>query len=666
MKFVCDSCKAKYQIGDDKVAGKTLRMKCRRCGHMIQVAATVTESSVSQKLPTEPAAGSAAVEPRHPTPPPGHLDPGPLEGGEREEGATVVRPSPLFLFQNDKKPGAPAAPPAPTPSVTGLPRPGGPRIVPPARPSLRSSPPGAMPNASMPGAPMPGAAAAPGAHSPSAPGLYGGFARAVAAPPTQSADPPLPTEDWYVGVGGVPLGPVRLTMLRDKAAQNQVDADSLVWREGFDEWQPVKSFPALLALVEEARQTRMSRTSLPAVTPPPSAVSPASALARTPAAPGVPNARPGGALPVIAASPAPAIVIPDAAPSLPFDLVRQTPAPGTQDPRSPASSLGVVAAQSSPKPEVVSDPFAPPTVASAAEVIGDPFNPRASQLGRNGAGPLNVGGPAAGAAANGSATNGAANGGFGYGLTTTVGVTKPNDAPPVTPISVPPPAPAKKGLSPAIVAFIAMAAAFGGVAAWALFFRNPKVVYMPAEGGAPTTQQPVVGGAVPPPPTNGTSTATEPAASSVASGAAVAGNPTGGGLRPTGTVKPGETAAPFDTSGFNTGGPGPAPTETSAGGGPLTEGQISGVVSSNTARVRRKCWDQAVAGRSADAPSSVKVTAKLKIAPSGSVSSASASGGNEKFYPGLTSCVQSTVQGWKFPSSDNGGEVVVPFSFNAQ
>ena len=39
MKFVCESCQAKYQIGDEKVAGKTVRMKCRRCGHEIRVRA---------------------------------------------------------------------------------------------------------------------------------------------------------------------------------------------------------------------------------------------------------------------------------------------------------------------------------------------------------------------------------------------------------------------------------------------------------------------------------------------------------------------------------------------------------------------------------------------------------------------------------------------------
>ena len=51
MKFVCENCKAKYQIGDEKVAGKTLRMKCRRCGNMIQVSSAVTESSVSRANP---------------------------------------------------------------------------------------------------------------------------------------------------------------------------------------------------------------------------------------------------------------------------------------------------------------------------------------------------------------------------------------------------------------------------------------------------------------------------------------------------------------------------------------------------------------------------------------------------------------------------------------
>jgi len=39
MRFLCEQCKAKYQIADEKVAGKTVRMKCRKCGHLIEVKA---------------------------------------------------------------------------------------------------------------------------------------------------------------------------------------------------------------------------------------------------------------------------------------------------------------------------------------------------------------------------------------------------------------------------------------------------------------------------------------------------------------------------------------------------------------------------------------------------------------------------------------------------
>ncbi|MGO9709894.1 MAG: zinc-ribbon domain-containing protein, partial [Polyangiaceae bacterium] len=60
MKFLCDQCKAKYQISDDKVAGKTVRMKCRKCGHLIEVRAAVTESSVATTAPSEPPAATAS------------------------------------------------------------------------------------------------------------------------------------------------------------------------------------------------------------------------------------------------------------------------------------------------------------------------------------------------------------------------------------------------------------------------------------------------------------------------------------------------------------------------------------------------------------------------------------------------------------------------------
>src|SRR6185295_7735641 len=61
MKFLCENCKAKYQIADEKVAGRTVRMKCRKCGHMIEVEASVTETSVASRAPTEEGGGGAST-----------------------------------------------------------------------------------------------------------------------------------------------------------------------------------------------------------------------------------------------------------------------------------------------------------------------------------------------------------------------------------------------------------------------------------------------------------------------------------------------------------------------------------------------------------------------------------------------------------------------------
>src|SRR5882724_11166870 len=86
MKFLCENCKAKYQIADDKVAGRTVRMKCRKCGHMIEVEASVTETSVAARMPQDPgtstgisstqgavrAASAGLPPPRPPGPPPRH------------------------------------------------------------------------------------------------------------------------------------------------------------------------------------------------------------------------------------------------------------------------------------------------------------------------------------------------------------------------------------------------------------------------------------------------------------------------------------------------------------------------------------------------------------------------------------------------------------------
>ena len=194
MKFFCEQCKAKYQIADDKVAGKTVRMKCRKCGHLIELRAEVTESSAMGSSPAGHATAAAA------------------SGGAAPASARPVAPKP------------PARPP-PKPNALAT--------------SLTSTKP-------APPKPERGGGGA----------LAGAFKRNVqredeGSAPFDMADL-APGDDWYVAVNGVPVGPIRVAEVRRKAALGAVTEESLVWQEGLDEWRPLKSFPDLAANVREA------------------------------------------------------------------------------------------------------------------------------------------------------------------------------------------------------------------------------------------------------------------------------------------------------------------------------------------------------------------------------------------------------------------------------
>ena len=60
MKFLCDNCKAKYQIPDEKIAGRTLRMKCRKCAHNIIIRGPKVESAIPARQSRRPASGASS------------------------------------------------------------------------------------------------------------------------------------------------------------------------------------------------------------------------------------------------------------------------------------------------------------------------------------------------------------------------------------------------------------------------------------------------------------------------------------------------------------------------------------------------------------------------------------------------------------------------------
>src|SRR5689334_3313776 len=75
MKISCQSCQAKYTIADEKVAGKTVKIKCKKCGATIVV-------NGAEAAAAAPMAAAPAPQQAYAAAPPGDDDDG--------DGATRV------------------------------------------------------------------------------------------------------------------------------------------------------------------------------------------------------------------------------------------------------------------------------------------------------------------------------------------------------------------------------------------------------------------------------------------------------------------------------------------------------------------------------------------------------------------------------------------------
>lgn len=140
--------------------------------------------------------------------------------------------SPLAPAARLSEPELPSPSPAPVQSVAG-------RAVRDSAPTLAQEP--RSPFAADAGS-------APGAAEPSS-ALAGAFSAAVQS--SEAEGGAGHGDEWFVGINGVPVGPIKLAELRSKAAAGAVTSESLVWRDGFEEWKPLGTFPELVAIVEE-------------------------------------------------------------------------------------------------------------------------------------------------------------------------------------------------------------------------------------------------------------------------------------------------------------------------------------------------------------------------------------------------------------------------------
>ncbi|HTJ44909.1 MAG TPA: GYF domain-containing protein [Kofleriaceae bacterium] len=59
MKFLCDRCKTRYSIADERVRGKILKIRCKNCANVISVREGMTDADVDASAPAPQQEGSA-------------------------------------------------------------------------------------------------------------------------------------------------------------------------------------------------------------------------------------------------------------------------------------------------------------------------------------------------------------------------------------------------------------------------------------------------------------------------------------------------------------------------------------------------------------------------------------------------------------------------------
>ena len=241
MKFFCEKCNTKYAIADDKVHGKVLKIRCKKCSNIIVVRELVPEGSGPRTAPRPTPAAPPARAPVATGPAP------------RPAPAPVARPVPVAATRP-----APAARPAPA-------QPAAPLAV-----EIPTAPSRPQPERPVAARPTAAAKAAPRAREPSAPQRVAkasepAAAAAVATRPrpepmqpasTQPADPAEQADQvvWYLAQRGQQSPPLTRARISQMIRSREVNERVYAWNQTLPNWQRIVEVRAFAPDFEWLRQ----------------------------------------------------------------------------------------------------------------------------------------------------------------------------------------------------------------------------------------------------------------------------------------------------------------------------------------------------------------------------------------------------------------------------
>jgi predicted Zn finger-like uncharacterized protein len=202
MQFSCESCKTQLQIADEKVRGKRLIVRCKRCGAKI----TITDPALAQK----------AGQLRPPAAPGQVSSPGHASAPAPVSSAGAGR-APVFTLPRDRP--APAQPQAARrASDDESTRAMDSDLLEKALQASKSDDPGAVTNG----------------------------ARASRPPARVAARADAPA--WFAMLHGKQIGPLARAQLRAMTDDGAVGPRTYLWKEGMESWQRARDLPELSEL----------------------------------------------------------------------------------------------------------------------------------------------------------------------------------------------------------------------------------------------------------------------------------------------------------------------------------------------------------------------------------------------------------------------------------
>ena len=231
MKFHCDRCKTRYSIGEEKIRGKVLKIRCKNCSAVITVREGQTSTGPDGKDDAKPEAKAEAKAGAGKT---GQTQTQARSGGkDKDQGGKTGKDQGSKVGQagltNGKKGASPVLEDAFNRAMSRLPTPD------PAK-DLRDE------DDETP--------------SPSMPSLDTSDASG------DDSSPPVEIE-WYVSIDGEQEGPFTLALAQKRVGKKQPQEEMFAWQEGFDDWLPVEKVPELAAHVPAPKPERGKRGGAP-------------------------------------------------------------------------------------------------------------------------------------------------------------------------------------------------------------------------------------------------------------------------------------------------------------------------------------------------------------------------------------------------------------------